>query len=87
MDLKALADRKDPVVWLERLVLLENVVLKAPPVPMEFRERKEPKEIPESLAHQDSQALAVFPVKLEILDRWDLRVDRAPLVFKVSAVQ
>jgi len=52
VDLKALADRKDPVVWLERLVLLENVVLKAPPVPMEF------------------------PVKLEILDRWDLRVDR-----------
>jgi len=86
LDLKDLVDLKDPVVWLERLVPLESVDPKERLVPMVSQERRERKETPELPVLPVSQVLVVFREKLEILDRWDPRVLRAPLDTKVSVV-
>ena len=64
------------MVWLERPELLESVVLKVLPVPMESLERRERKVIPELLVLLVSLVLVVFKEKSEIRVRWDLRVLR-----------
>ena len=69
------------MVWLVRLELLESVVPRELLVPMEFQVRRERKEIPELLDPLDSPDPEVFREKLEIRDRWDLRVLRWAMEF------
>ena len=64
------------MVWLERLELLESVVLKVLLVPMVFPERRERKVIPELLVLLVSLVLVVFKEKSEIRVRWGLRALR-----------